>query len=171
MAAWEDLFVRIRECVLGTFTQQIIQYEEDCRRLEQQRNIVGWNYCQFFTLKETLTATYCLASLDDEALLHYDELEALFNQTLIEQGAPWFRTFGGTAEKDDSKDFLTFSTKGYKELIVQNSISIFDFKMYLFAKQASLLMGLGQPNEVCKRAKSFIASLGASLDEYRVLNC
>jgi hypothetical protein len=61
---------------------QINHADEDTRRLDQQRLIPGWNYCQFFILKESLSFTYELMGLFNEALVHYDELEAGFFQTL-----------------------------------------------------------------------------------------
>ena len=61
---------------------QITQADEDTRRLDQQRLMPGWNYCQFFIMKESMAFTYELMGLYEEALVHYDELEAGFFQTL-----------------------------------------------------------------------------------------
>ncbi|KAJ1339770.1 hypothetical protein BSLG_005676 [Batrachochytrium salamandrivorans] len=75
-------FDRIKESLMSAMIQQISQLEEDTRRFEQkQRLMPGWNYCQYFILKESIAFTYELAKFYEEALLHYDELEATFHQT------------------------------------------------------------------------------------------
>ena len=168
MDLWNDVFHRIHELVLSTLSLQVLQYEEDSRKLEQQRMMPGWNYCQYFIQKEALIFTYELAGLYDEALAHYDELEATFYQTMTEQGAPWFAKFGGTEPLDDSRDILNSSAKPYRDLIIQNSISIFDFRIYLFSRQCYLLIKSGLPQQVCYRAKLFISSFSHTLYEYRV---
>jgi hypothetical protein len=165
---WNELTAKMKECLLSSFNMQITQADEDTRRLDQQRLMPGWNYCQFFIMKESLAFTYELMSLCEEALLHYDELEAGFFQTLSEQALPWFKKFGGTEPLDDSADVLDFNRKSYREAIYQNSTTIFDFRIYLFSKQCHLLRKLGHPLQFMTRAHSFIASFSQTLSEYRV---
>ncbi|KAJ3213266.1 hypothetical protein HDU67_003109 [Dinochytrium kinnereticum] len=164
-----EFFHRIKEGLVASFTKQVLQYEEDTRRLDAQRLLPGWNYCHYFVLKEGLACTFELMNIYEEALVQYDELEAAFFQNLIEQGAPWFQTFGGTDPGDDSNDILNTSIKPYRDMILQNTISIFDFRAYLFARQAQLLFKLANgPHIICQRAKIFIASFAKTLQEYKV---
>lgn len=128
--------------------------------------IPGWNYCQYYILKEALSFTFELLTLHGEALVQYDELEASFFQTLEEQGAPWFKKFGATEEGDDNPDIFRLN-KPYRERIIQNSISIYDFRMYLFSRQCTLLNILKNPVEICLRAKSFVSSFSRTLKDYR----
>ncbi|KAI8893289.1 hypothetical protein BC833DRAFT_625023 [Globomyces pollinis-pini] len=164
---WNDLMIRLRDILINGFTEQLIQYEEDSRKLEHQRLIPGWNYCQYFIQKEALSGTFEMMGLYKEALIEYDELEALFYQTLSEQGAPWFKKFGGTEIGDDHLDVFTINQKRFKELIIQNSITIFDFRMYLFARQTTILNLLSHPIEICHRTKVFVASFSKTLQEYK----
>ncbi|KAI8911655.1 hypothetical protein EDD86DRAFT_264201 [Gorgonomyces haynaldii] len=168
MDLWGEMFGRMAECVVSTLTQQVTQYEEDSRRIEQQRMMPGWNYCQYFVYKEAIVFSLELAGLYDEALAHYDELEAAFIQTLKEQGAPWFKKFGGTEDQDDSRDIMNFMGKPYRDWIIQNTISIFDFRIYLFARQAHMLMKMNQLLELTYRAKTFINQFSTTLVEYRL---
>ena len=166
---------------------QINHADEDTRRLDQQRLIPGWNYCQFFILKvlhlffnikESLSFTYELMGLFDEALVQYDELEAGFFQTLygtrqflksyLEQALPWFKKFGGTLDGDDSGNILDFTKKNYRQDIYQNSTTIFDFRIYLFARQCALLKRLQQPLQFLTRCLDFINSFSKTLNEYKV---
>ncbi|KAJ3330124.1 hypothetical protein HDU76_006387 [Blyttiomyces sp. JEL0837] len=99
--------------------------------------------------EEGLACTYELMNIVDDALVQYDELEAAFFQNLLEQGAPWFQSFGGTDSGDDRNDVLNVALKPYRDMILQNTIRIFDFRIYLFARQVQLLFKLPDgPNEV-----------------------
>jgi hypothetical protein len=88
--------------------------------------------------------------------------------TLSEQGAPWFKKFGGTEPGDDNPDIFHMNLKNYREMIIQNAISIFDFRMYLFSRQCALLNIRKLPLEICQRSKIFISGFGKTLNEYRV---
>jgi hypothetical protein len=169
LESWNDLVMRIRECVVNGATAQVVQYEEDSRRLEQQRMVPGWNYCQYFIMKEALSFTFEMLGLFSDALVHYDELEATFFQTLEEQGAPWFKKFGGNEKGDDNPDVFNMTAKNYRDMIIQNSISIFDFRMYLFSRQIAILDIQKLPVDICQRAKIFISSFSRTLHEYRVV--
>ncbi|KAJ3042977.1 hypothetical protein HDV00_006284 [Rhizophlyctis rosea] len=107
-----------------------------------------------------------MMNLPDEALMVYDELEAAFFQTLAEQGAPWFSAFGGKDPGDDSADILNLRSKPYREAIMQNAITIFDFRIYLFGRQQTLLMKLEQPLAMCQRAKLFITQMARTIQEH-----
>ncbi|ORY37942.1 hypothetical protein BCR33DRAFT_854401 [Rhizoclosmatium globosum] len=164
---WQDFFLKLKELILQSFNAKLLQYDEDTRRLDAQRLLPGWNYCQFFILKDGAATTYEYINVIGEALMQYDELEAAFFQNLQEQGAPWFQSFGGAEPGDDSHDILDVSRKPYRDLILQNTVSIFDFRIYLFARQLSLLFK--SPNgvvEACTRAKRFISSFARTLREY-----
>ncbi|KAJ3321704.1 Kinesin-like protein kif3b [Boothiomyces sp. JEL0866] len=164
---WTELLNTIKESILTNISNQINQYEEDSRRLEQQRMIPGWNYCQFFIMKQALSFTFELLNLYRDALVYYDELEASFFQTLAEQGAPWFKKFGGSELGDENPDFFNLKKKKYRDLIIQNSISIFDFRMYMFSCQIVLLNKSQLPIEIVKRTKQFTTSFSKTLREYQ----
>lgn len=164
---WNSVVNKIKEKLLANFFQKVLVLQEDIKRLDSQRLLPGWNYCSFFILKEQLAMLYDTVNLYQDALVQYDELEASFYQTLVEQGAAWFKSFGGTEEGDDSQDFLNLKRKPFREMIIQNTTSIFDFRMYLFARQCQLLFRLDRPAELCQRAKLFISSFSMTLTDYK----
>ncbi|ORX47606.1 hypothetical protein BCR36DRAFT_584698 [Piromyces finnis] len=164
---WTAVVNKIKEKLLSCFFQQVLTLQEDIKRLDSQRLLPGWNYCSFFILKEQLALLYDTVNLYQDALVQYDELEASFYQTLVEQGAAWFKSFGGTEEGDDSLDFLNLKRKPFREMIIQNTTTIFDFRMYLFARQCQLLFRLDKPTELCQRAKLFISSFSMTLTDYK----
>ncbi|KAI9034358.1 hypothetical protein DFJ74DRAFT_649156 [Hyaloraphidium curvatum] len=165
---WRDALTKLTGGVLATLSNVVSQYDETIKRLEAQRLMPGWNYCQFFVIKEGLASTYEMVGLYDDALLQCDELELSFYQTLAEQGAPWFRTFGGTDMGDDSADILDVSRKPYRDMIAQNRTSIFDLRIYLFARQMQLLFHLKLLVNICLKAKAFITAFSRTLTSYEV---
>lgn len=98
-------------------------------------------------------------NLLEDALVQYDELEASFLLGMKDQSLPWFRSVGGTAAGDDSLSVLSFTSKPFRDLIIQNNISIFDFRIYLFARQAALIVSLGRIGDLAKRGKEFIYAM------------
>jgi hypothetical protein len=66
---WNEFIAKIKEGILFSFYSQISQTDEDVRRLDQQRLLPGWNYSQFFIMKESLGFTFELMNMYDEALI------------------------------------------------------------------------------------------------------
>ena len=48
-------------------------------------------------------------------------------------------------------------------MILANNISLFDFRVYLFARQAFLLTSMGRFADICSRARDYIATLARTL--------
>src|SRR5437879_5172422 len=122
------------------------------------------------TIKEGLAQSFEIMNLYEDALTQYDELEASFFQVLkgmyciitssqltdnleltdsrfSDRALAWFGKFGACEPDDDSANILDIKKKSYRELIMQNSISVFDFRSYLFARQCQLLGRLQRPVE------------------------
>ena len=107
-------------------------------------------------------------NLHEDALIVYEELEAAFFQVLKEQNLSWFGKLGATGAIDDSLPVLDTTAKPYRTMLQTNLISIFDFRIYVFARQAQLLGKLGRITEIAKRGQWFVASLTRRLRESEV---
>lgn len=164
-AAWTDLISKMKEGIISSFDANIIQREEEVKRSELQRQMPGWNFCTFFILKESLASSFDGMNLTEDALIQYDELEASFFQVLKEKNLSWFGQLGGTAPNDDSAPLLSVTKKPYRELILSNTITVFDFRSYLLARQCFLLARLGQLAEAAVKAERFITSFARTLRE------
>ncbi|KAJ2408365.1 hypothetical protein GGI10_004851 [Coemansia sp. RSA 2530] len=162
---WNSLFLAMRERVVLALEERVSQLADEMRRMDANRMLPGWNYCKFFVLKEGVVRLYRLMGLLDEALAQYDELEAVFFQLLGAQRLSWFSTFGGLAEGDDYSDVLDTGKRAYGRQLVETTISLFDFRMYLFGRQAQLLVAQGHYGELADRAQRFIATFGRSMRE------
>jgi hypothetical protein len=101
-------------------------------------------------------------------LQQYDELETCFYEVLKEKNLSWFGTLISPFADDDSLPLLSISKKPYRALILANTISIFDFRIYLLACQCGLLGKMGRVSEVCKKVTAFLGSLGRRLREVEV---
>ena len=107
-------------------------------------------------------------SLHEEALLVYDELEILFYQVLRDKNLTWFGTLASPTSNDDSAPLLSVTRKPYRDLILANSISVLDFRVYLLARQCTILSSMGRVVEVGRKVVNFLQSLGRRLREIQV---
>ncbi|KAJ3896581.1 trafficking protein particle complex subunit 10 [Lentinula edodes] len=164
-AAWAEFLNKLRDGVLSAFESAVIQREEDVRRSEGQRQMPGWNFCTFFILKESLATSFEGMTLYDDALVVYEELEISFYQVLKEKNLSWFGTLITPLPTDDSAPLLSISKKTYKDLILANNISVFDFRIYVLSRQCELLAKAGRLTEVCKKVGVFLSAFGRRLRE------
>lgn len=67
-AAWAELIKRLKEGILLAFDTAVTQKEEEVRRSESQRQMPGWNFCNFFILKVSSVTSLIAAPTDTSAL-------------------------------------------------------------------------------------------------------
>jgi trafficking protein particle complex subunit 10 len=166
--AWSDVISKFKILILLSFDLRVSQYEEDIRKNEAQRSFPGWNFNTFFMLKEGLARGFESVGLVEDALLGYDELSVGLDTVIRDQAKD--ETQGGVilshsedlytkvssiAQKADGSDTqelqsdlheehpISAQKKDYRGLILANNISVFDFRSYVFARQMSLLLRLG----------------------------
>ncbi|THH29639.1 hypothetical protein EUX98_g4553 [Antrodiella citrinella] len=161
--AWAELINKVKEGILSAFETALTQREEEVKRSEGQRQMPGWNFCTFFILKESLALSFEGMSLYDEALNTYNELEALFFEVLKEKNLSWFGTLISPAPKDDSLPLLSTTKKPYRDLILASTIPIFDFRIYLLARQCIVLNSMHHIIEVAQKAVAFLGAFGRRL--------
>ncbi|KAI0647217.1 trafficking protein particle complex subunit 10 [Trametes meyenii] len=160
---WADVVTKIKEGVLSAFDVALTQREEEVRRSEGQRQMPGWNFCTFFILKESVAGSLEGMNLHEEALQQYYELEATFFQVLREKNLSWFGPLITPSSSDDSAPLLSVTKKPYRDLILANTISVFDFRVYLLARQCTLLSKLGDLDEICQKTVSFLTTIARTL--------
>ncbi|KAF2397090.1 hypothetical protein EJ06DRAFT_551146 [Trichodelitschia bisporula] len=166
--AWQDVVAKMKALILASFNLRVSQYEEDIRERDAQRSLPGWNFCTFFVLKEGLARGFESAGLVEDALMGYDELslglDTAIRELSEEGGSRRSDSFLGSTE--ELKDLLIWGAKGegdaalenlfarpisakrknYRQLVLSNNISIFDFKCYIFARQMAILLRMGIPH-------------------------
>ncbi|OMJ18200.1 Trafficking protein particle complex subunit 10 [Smittium culicis] len=132
------------------------------------RQMPGWNYTSFFILKEALAHLYYIVDAYDESLKQYDELEAIFHESLITNSLSWFKDVGVNKPGADCVDLLRIPSDTYRSLIIENKISVFDYRVYLFGCQAMLLIKSGNIKEFMDRVKTYIRSFIQTLKDIDV---
>lgn len=55
---WEDLESKIVECMRNTLDKRVQFYEDEIRKLSEQRFMPVWNFCNFFILKVVTSLAY-----------------------------------------------------------------------------------------------------------------
>ena len=120
------------------------------------------------TTQESLAFLFEGMGLFEDALVQYDELEGLFFQLSKEKNMTWFGTFISPGSKDDSGPLLSLSRKAYRDLILANTITVFDFNVYLLARQCLILGMMGKVLDVCQKSGTFLAMFGERVREAQV---
>ena len=168
---WADLLTKFKYLILASFDLRVGQYEEDIREKGSQRNIPGWNFCTFFVLKEGLARGFESVGLVEDALTGYDELSVELEAAiraqnekklqgqhtgLFEQSTQELHIQAENVMKvvqqmsvdsqrsQTSVSILDSESKPFRELILANNISVFEFRCYLFARQLNLLLRLAK---------------------------
>ena len=102
-------------------------------------------------------------NLLDDAVLQYDELEAAFFQVTKVKNVSWFGSLITPEANDDSLPLLSVTKKPYRDLILANTISIFDFRIYLLARQCNLMGKMGKIAEAGQKIIMFLYSFSRKL--------
>ncbi|XP_074319412.1 trafficking protein particle complex II-specific subunit 130 homolog [Silene latifolia] len=161
---WEDFETKIMECIRNTLDRRVQFYEDEIRKLSEQRFMPVWNFCNFFILKESLAFMFDVAHLHEDALREYDELELCYLETVNMTSKR--KEFGGMDQGDDQAALLNPGSKPLAQIVQDDSFREFEFRQYLFACQAKLLFKLNRPFEVASRGESFIISFSRALSIY-----
>jgi hypothetical protein len=186
-AAWAELLSKVKDGLLSAFDTAVSQRDDEVRRSESQQSMPGWNFCTFFILKvrkatgfhsqrlimplpvqESLAASFEGMKLSEDSLRCYDELELSFAHVLREKNLSWFGTLIIPGPKDDSMPLLSITKKPYRDLIVANTVSVFDLRIYMLARQCNLLGKMGKVADVCNKVAMFLTSFGRHLREVSV---
>ncbi|XP_011300007.1 trafficking protein particle complex subunit 10 isoform X2 [Fopius arisanus] len=167
--SWRGLLSRIRHLTLTAYDKTLSKFEETIREQRERRNELSWNFCRYFLLQEELAFVLEMLGIYDEALVQYDELDALFTQFVLNSDVgetpAWLGTFQSPLNSwagvklDNSVDHL-------RTLIAECTSSLLDLRSYLFSRQCALLLLLDRPWEAAQRCLSFVYN---TLSELKIL--
>ncbi|EQC41077.1 hypothetical protein SDRG_02130 [Saprolegnia diclina VS20] len=153
-AQWSELLLKLKTCIMEAFETRCCEYEEELRLLDAKRSLSGWDFSSFFQVKESLALLYSQTSLYDDALRHYDELEAIF------------MTLDHTALNDlpvlEASDAIFSSSPFEIDLVVVrmsiavNAASPLHVRLYLFCRQVAILYQRHDYVAVCARSLLFL---------------
>jgi len=134
----------------------------------QGKHVTVWCFLGLNFAQESLAISYDSMNLIEDALRQYDQLETSFLHVVREKNLSWFGALIVPSPKDDSTPLLSVTRKPYQDLILANTISVFDLHIYMLARQAALLAKVAQLSEVCQKVHRFLVSFGKQLWQVEV---
>lgn len=159
-SAWRALITNVRLLILSAFDRLFLKYEDNIRNYREQRNDPSWSFCKYFLYQEELAFALEMLGIHDEALVQYDELDAMFTQFILNSqvgNVPrWLTEFQVVLKWWSAVLFMENISRKQREAIKIRKLSLLEFRCYLFSRQASLLMAASKPWIVAERALIFL---------------
>jgi len=118
--------------------------------------------------QECLATSFEGMNLHEEALTTYEELETSFWKVSKEKNMSWFGALIHHDPRDEVLPLLSLTRKNYRDLILANTISTFDFRIYLLARQCHILAKMGLMSDITSKVGYFLSAFGCRLRELEV---
>lgn len=110
-------------------------------------------------LQEQLAFVLEMLGLYEEALVQYDELDALFSQFVlnsnIAESPKWLETFKQPVTLWQAVKLTALVPQHLRETIIKKKASLLDFRSYLYQRQSAMLLLTFKPWEVCENILNF----------------
>ncbi|XP_072900857.1 trafficking protein particle complex subunit 10 isoform X1 [Hemitrygon akajei] len=154
--SWNAFFTKLRTLLLMSFTKNLGKFEDDMRTMREKRTEAGWSFSEYFMVQEELAFVFEMLQQYEDALVQYDELDALFTQYVVNygagDGANWLASFCQPVRSWNGLVLRKPIDMEKRELIQRNQATLLDLRSYLFSRQCTLLVLLQRPWEVADRA-------------------
>ncbi|XP_013166205.1 PREDICTED: trafficking protein particle complex subunit 10 [Papilio xuthus] len=158
--SWRSLVAKIRHFVLVAYNKALIKFEEHMREQREKRNDPEWDFCSYFILQEQLAFVLEMLGLYEEALVQYDELDALFSQFVLNsnvaESPKWLDTFRQPITSWQAVRLTALIPQHLRELIIKKKASLLDFRSYLYQRQSAMLLLMYKPWEIASRCLSTV---------------
>ena len=116
-------------------------------------------------MQVSLATSFEGMNLLEDAQLQCEELEVSFFQVLRERNLSWFGKLLDLKPGDDTLPLLSLQRKPYRDLMLSNTISVFDYRVYLLALQCLCLGKAGRVADAARKAANFLSGFGRRLRE------
>ncbi|XP_075398345.1 trafficking protein particle complex subunit 10 [Tenrec ecaudatus] len=160
--SWNAFLTKLRTLLLMSFTKNLGKFEDDMRTLREKRTEPGWSFCEYFMVQEELAFVFEMLQQFEDALVQYDELDALFSQYVVNfgagDGANWLTFFCQPVKSWNGLILRKPIDMEKRELIQKQEATLLDLRSYLFSRQCTLLLFLQRPWEVAQRALELLHS-------------
>ncbi|XP_078142338.1 trafficking protein particle complex subunit 10 [Centroberyx gerrardi] len=154
--SWSSFLLKLRTLLLMSFTKNLGRFEDDMRTLREKRTQPGWSFCEYFMVQEELAFVFEMLQQFEDALVQYDELDALFTQYVLNfgagDGANWLGSFCAPVRSWSGLLLRRPIDMEKRDGIQRGEASLLDLRSYLFSRQCTLLIFLQRPWEVTQRA-------------------
>ncbi|XP_053734111.1 trafficking protein particle complex subunit 10 [Synchiropus splendidus] len=154
--SWNSLLLKLRTLLLMSFTKNLGHFEDDMRTLREKRTQPGWSFSEYFMVQEELAFVFEMLQQFEDALVQYDELDALFTQYVLNFGAGdtanWLGSFCSPVKNWSGLLLRRPIDMEKRDSIQRGEANLLDLRSYLFSRQCTLLIFLQRPWEVTQRA-------------------
>eukprot|EP00727_Mastigamoeba_balamuthi_P009866 m51a1_g5501 Transport protein particle (TRAPP) component Trs130A (1587) ;mRNA; f:358810-364738 len=152
---WIEFLAKVKEALTASFETFTGLLSDEIKLLDSQRQRPGWDFLNYFLIKEALAMTYERAQIPQSAVVQYNQLECTFVEHKASTGV--FKEQWGMYLSESSTAMLIDAPRDKcRELITTHRISPFDFGQYLFSRQAAIYFSMMSPVFVASKASSFI---------------
>ncbi|CAG9112783.1 unnamed protein product [Plutella xylostella] len=169
--SWRGLVAKLRHFVLVAYNKSLIKFEEYMREQREKRNDPEWDFCKYFILQEQLAFVLEMLSLYEEALVQYDELDALFSQFVlnsnITKSPKWLDSFKQPITSWQAPRLTTLVPHQLRDQIIKKKATLLEFRSYLFQRQCAMLLLTCKPWEISSRC---LATVHNTMKELSLLN-
>lgn len=164
LESWQNLVTKLRQLLLVSFNRHLGKFEDQVRSMREKRTEPRWSFTTYFLLHEELSFVFEMLGLFEEALIQYDEIDALLTQLVINskfgESLDCINVFmrdcvgcDGVSLAKSSQDFL-------RQLINTEEASYVDLRNYLFSRQCKLLLKLDcRAGEIAQRTLEFLHNI------------
>ena len=154
--SWNEFFDLVKANVMEGFTQQLVHYSEELKKIDMHRGTQGWNFSKYCLIKESLARLYENMNMFSEAMVEYQEIEVAYQ----------LNAFSGDSVADFNPDMNIIdlnTNKQYQQLILKGCISDFDFRHYILHKKILIHDFMNCPEEISKNVKAFLTTFNLDI--------
>ncbi|CAN7938034.1 unnamed protein product [Ixodes hexagonus] len=171
----QSLLGRLRQLLLHACGRHLGRFEDLVRQQRERRTLPQWSFLGFFFLQEELAFVLEMLGLYEEALVQYDELDALFSQFVINSAsgadAPEWLTQLASVGCESWAGLRLSGRSLDRPALREGRGSLLQLRTYLFSRQCLLLLRLGQPWEMAARCLPFLQHTVHELRSLEVSVC
>ncbi|XP_066918768.1 uncharacterized protein [Clytia hemisphaerica] len=169
--SWQTLLSALRNSLLESFGRYLDKFEEKIRSMREKYADPKWPFIEYFLVHEELAFIYQSITLNDDALIQYDEVDALLSQFIINSSGKefpkWLTELSTTPTIWDGVILSGKVADQYNTLIKSNKATLLDLRNYIFLRQCKLLIKMKRKWEIPSRLLEF---LFAVIHEFRLLD-
>lgn len=166
--ALDTLLSKMKELIETGLIERLQDVEQYISKTKSSLDSSGRTFSTFFVQQESLAQTLFSLTLLEDALRHYDELEASFEQALNRDQLESFGSVTELGQIDLTSPILDVNRKPYGQLILEGTITTFDLRIYLFSRQVSIMVADAQFTALLTRGLQFLSSMSQALEECRL---
>lgn len=160
--SFRSMIQRMRHLILSGYNKNIIKFEEIIRSRREERNKEDWDFCSYFLLQEQLAFVLEMLTLHSDALVQYDELDAMFNlfviNTVFGEKPKWMKTFEKPLNNFRGISMCKKDIDSVRKKIMNQTVTLIEFRNYLFQRQCQLLNSMNNQWEIAQRLFPFLFS-------------